>query len=323
MYKTNMTRPLRIEYNGAYYHIIVRGHRKESIFYTDIDRITFLKNLQETKDKYSLEIYAFVLMDNHYHLLLETKKGELSKAMHNLNTSYANWFKKKNNLVGSIFQGRYKGILIEDEKYMLAVSAYIHLNPIRAGIINYGNMYKWSSYMNYCNKGNKNERLVNTDLILSCFKNKKSYKEFINDLYKKGIGKDDIYGKNAIVGNEEFRDNLKERIKVDKRKKDITEYSNYKDIVGMNKKNIISIMERLYGVKSCDIRIKKRGNIYRKIYVYGLRKYTSLSIKEIGEDLNEKYKTISKYYTNFLKLIEKEKKVRKQVRLFDKKITGE
>ena len=129
-----MARPLRIEYPGAFYHILARGQRKDSIFYSDKDRKVFLHRLKETAQKYHIRIHAYVLMKNHYHLLMETPHGNLAKAMHYFNSNYTNWFRVKHSLVGSIFQGRYKSILIEKDAYLLELSAYIHLNPVRAEI---------------------------------------------------------------------------------------------------------------------------------------------------------------------------------------------
>jgi REP element-mobilizing transposase RayT len=103
-----MARQLRIEYPGAFYHVISRGERLGNIFFDNNDRLKFLEKLREAVNKFNLKIHCYVLMSNHFHFLLETPEGNLSKAMHFLNTSYANWFKSKHQIVGSVFQGRYK-----------------------------------------------------------------------------------------------------------------------------------------------------------------------------------------------------------------------
>ena len=115
-----MARQLRIEYEHAFYHVISRGERRENIFTCPEDKDKFLKKLAETVEKYKLFLHAYVLMDNHFHLLLETPQANLSKAMHHLNTSYANWFRFKYRLVGSVFQGRFKAILVEKDSYRRA-----------------------------------------------------------------------------------------------------------------------------------------------------------------------------------------------------------
>jgi len=122
-----VARQLRIEYKGAFYHVISRGTGRDKIFLNDKDKLKFLEKLGEAVDKFNLKIHSYVLMNNHYHLLKETPEGNLSKAMHYINTSYSNWVKSKHQIIGSVFQGRYKSILVEKEAYFLTLSAYIHL----------------------------------------------------------------------------------------------------------------------------------------------------------------------------------------------------
>ncbi len=130
-----MARQLRIEYPGALYHVISRGENREIIFNNDFDKYTFLKKTEEAVIKYCLKIHSFVLMNNHVHFLIETPFGNISKPMHNINTSYTNWYKAKYQKIGSVFHGRFKSILVEKEVHMLTVSTYIHLNPVRAKIV--------------------------------------------------------------------------------------------------------------------------------------------------------------------------------------------
>lgn len=113
-----MARQLRIEYQGAFYHVISRGERKENIFYDDNDRMKFLEKLGETVVKFNLKIHCYALMDNHFYLLLETPEGNLLKAMHYLYTNYSNWLKSKHQVIGPVFQGRYKSILVEKDAYL-------------------------------------------------------------------------------------------------------------------------------------------------------------------------------------------------------------
>ncbi len=107
-----MSRPLRIEYENAFYHVIARGERREAIFTCAADKEKFLIKLGEAAEKYRLLIHAYVLMDNHYHMLIETPQGNLSQAMHYLNASYSNWFRHKYEIIGSVFQGRYSQTIV-------------------------------------------------------------------------------------------------------------------------------------------------------------------------------------------------------------------
>ncbi len=139
-------------------------------------------------------------MSNHYHLLIETPDANLSKAMHDLNASYANWYRSKYNLIGSIFQGRYKAILVEKDEYILVLSAYIHLNPVRAGIVKDPEAYLWSSFRCYSGKSKAPHFLYMFD-ILEKFKTKKDYQKYVIDLLRdeKEIRSEEVYGINSIL----------------------------------------------------------------------------------------------------------------------------
>ncbi len=126
-----MSRPLRIQYPGAVYHVTCRGNERKEIFREDQDRITFLELLMDSQEIYQVKLYAWVLMENHFHLLLETPLGNLDQFMRRFNISYTGCFNRKYQRVGHLYQGRYKSILVEKENYLSELSRYIHLNPIR------------------------------------------------------------------------------------------------------------------------------------------------------------------------------------------------
>src|SRR6056297_1165389 len=162
-----MARPIRIEYPHAIYHIISRGLRRDKIFRKKKDKDKFLTKLKKTKEKYKLEIFSYCLMDNHYHLLIRTPLGNLTKAMHYLNASYTNWFKAKHDIVGPVFQGRYKSVLVQDDSYLLTLSSYIHLNPLRAGIVEYLKDYEYNSFNEYID--NVDRDIIDKGFILRKF----------------------------------------------------------------------------------------------------------------------------------------------------------
>ena len=126
-----MARPLRIEYKGAWYHVMSRGNQKQPIFYNDLDRKKFLKILGESSRTFEVEIHGYVLMENHFHFLLTTPRGNLSRFMHQFNSAYTIHFNRIHQLVGHLFQGRFRSPLIEAERYLYKLSRYIHLNPVR------------------------------------------------------------------------------------------------------------------------------------------------------------------------------------------------
>jgi putative transposase len=126
-----MARPLRVEFPGAWYHLTARGNERRAIFRSDWDRERFLDLLGELRVRFEVRIHAYVLMSNHYHLIVETAQGQLSRALHWLNVSYTVWFNRRHGRSGHLFQGRFKGILLDVEEHGAALSRYVHLNPVR------------------------------------------------------------------------------------------------------------------------------------------------------------------------------------------------
>jgi putative transposase len=129
-----MARPLRISYPGAFYHVTSRGNEQKAVFKSTPDRERFLEYLESSVQRYNAIIHAYCLMDNHYHLLLETPDGNLSRIMAHINGAYTMYFNIKRKRFGHLFQGRYKAILVEADEYAEELSRYIHLNPVRANI---------------------------------------------------------------------------------------------------------------------------------------------------------------------------------------------
>jgi putative transposase len=141
-----MARPLRIEFPGAIYHVTARGNARSAIFIDDDDRETFLVRLGEVVTHFAWLCHAYCLMNNHYHLLIETPEGNLSEGMRQLNGVYTQRFNRHHQRVGHIFQGRYKAILVERDRYLLELCRYVVLNPVRARVVKQIDRYPWSSY---------------------------------------------------------------------------------------------------------------------------------------------------------------------------------
>jgi len=204
-----MARSLRIEFEGAFYHILARGNERKNIFDNERDKEHFLELLRSVDIRFGAFLHSYVLMDNHYHLIVETPRGGLSRILHSLNTAYTVYFNKKHNRAGHLFQGRYKAILVEEDKYILALSRYVHLNPVLAGLVTRPEKYFWSSYRAYMKAGNP-EPWLRTDLILGQLSTdlnmaRKRYKEFVFEGIKKAIGNplQEAY-RGLILGSPEF-----------------------------------------------------------------------------------------------------------------------
>jgi putative transposase len=206
-----MARQLRIEYPGAFYHVTARGNEKQRIFYTPEDKSRFLEFLSRAHERFGIHFHAFCLMENHYHLFIETPEANLSRTMHFINTAYTIYLNKQHERVGHLFQGRFKAILVEADIYARELIRYIHMNPVRAGIVSKPEEYIWSSHREYMNLRKPSDWMVTsfTLMLFSDFVETARYKylEFINDPVNKPIQNPLIneHGKYLpILGSKEF-----------------------------------------------------------------------------------------------------------------------
>lgn len=163
-----MGRAWRIEFEGALYHILSRGNEKRDIVSDDSDRRRLRDAIGEAAERFDLDIFAYVLMNNHYHLLLRTRQANLSRAMQWFGTTYTQRYNTRHGRSGHLFQGRFKSIIVENDAYLLRLSLYIHRNPVRAGVVERLADFPWSTYRTYA-YGKAEPGWVQTDLILSQF----------------------------------------------------------------------------------------------------------------------------------------------------------
>ncbi|MEZ9903899.1 transposase [Vibrio breoganii] len=185
-----MSRPLRLEFARALYHVTARGNERNWIFFQDDDFTLYLTVLDEVCERYNWVIHAYCLMSNHYHLLLETPDGNLSKGMRQLNGVFTQKINRKHNRVGHLFQGRYKSILVDQEAYLLELCRYIVLNPVRAKMVDTPDEWQWSSWHNMVGN-NSSPDWLSTDAILLQFARERAkaidaYKRFVAE----GVGVD-------------------------------------------------------------------------------------------------------------------------------------
>ena len=163
-----MARPLRIEFPGALYHVMSRGNERRGIVRDDVDRRQRIDGLRRTVEIYGWRLHAFVLMGNHDHLFVETPEANLSAGMQHYNGSYTGYFNRRHRRVGHLFGGRFKGHLIEDQGYFLEVSRYIHLNPVRAGLVERPELWPWGSCPGYV-RAAKSLEWITYDRVLGEF----------------------------------------------------------------------------------------------------------------------------------------------------------
>lgn len=207
-----MARPLRLQFDGALYHVTTRGNAREDIFEDDADRHAFLEYLGKVVQRFHWLCYAYCLMDNHYHLVIETPEANLSKGMRQLNGVYTQRYNRRHRAVGHLFQGRYKAVLIQKESHLQEVCRYVVLNPVRAKAVQKVEQWKWSSYRGTAGLSNCPPWLA-TDWVLRQFGNNRlqaasRYRQFVRE----GVARPSIWeGLRAqvLLGEEDFVEKLK------------------------------------------------------------------------------------------------------------------
>lgn len=315
-----MTRPLRTQYPGAIYHVLNRGHRKERIFLEQRDREEFIFKLLKVKEKYHIKIHAYCLMHNHFHILMETAEPNLSKAMHDLECGYANWYRVKYQLVGSIFQNRFKSIIVEDDTYLLTLSSYIHLNPVRAGFVDNPEEYKWSSYQSYLH--DINDEIVDKDRTLLLSNGLDNYIQIVRGFKDKHLEKEMIYGKNSIIGGDDFI----VKIRASKPAASIIDTYAVPDLRKLRYLNDAEIANIVCEIFQCPVKqlsAKTQKNVERKVYLYLLRRYSSLKVKEIAFRNNMHYAAMTNLLGKFEKEIKNNKELETLINRCKSKIIGE
>ena len=293
-----MVRPLRLSFENAFYHITSRGNRREKIFYSDRDKKVFLKRLKEMLTKYSMICQTYCLMDNRYHLFIKTSKPNLSQGIHYLNSSYANWFRNKHQIIGPLFQGRFKSILVDADNYALVLSAYIHLNPLRAGIIKQLEDYPWSSYLDYLNLRKSN--ITDPSFVLNLidhntFKAIGKYREYVTENQEIKNPIRESY-RHIALGSETFIERVKEKIEHLGRKREIP---STRFLSKYDADMIIIKMTQVLNIERKVIFDKKRGNLNRSLAIYLIKGLTPLSLVKIGELFKMDYSAVSQAAKRF------------------------
>jgi putative transposase len=304
-----MARPLRIEFQGAFYHITSRGNEKGRIFTANRDREKFLDYLEAAYKRFKIVVHEYCLMPNHYHLIMETPLGNLCKCMQYINSSYTAYYNVKWKRAGHLFQGRYKSILVDADSYIKQLSRYIHLNPVRAKLVKSPEEYKWSSYRYYIST-KKAPNFLNTVFTLRLFGNsKKEYKRFVEEgLHQKVENPLKEIKADFILGNDEFVSKIKNRYLGG-----IEESRDLPHLRAINARNISP--DLIIDLINKQEHLSDKEKIKLKVYI--LRKYTDVNLQEISICLaRHKKMSISSISQMFTRL----EMIRKKDRELDKKI---
>ncbi len=290
-----MSRPLRIEWEGGFYHITARGNEKRPIFRIERDFLRFVGRFERIYERYGVVIHAYVLMTNHYHLLVETPRANLSNALHDLNTAYTNYFNRRHDRVGHLFQGRYRSIVVEKDPYLLELSRYIHLNPVRAGMVKRPEAYRWSSYPSYLSLGSCPEWLRREDILgqmdKSPMKGRRKYRQFVEEGLRGEIRDplEAVMGGIAL-GDETFWEEVRDRVQGFQGRNEIPA------LRGIHRKTqagvIVEKVASFYGVRPDRITgLEHPLHRGTQVAMYLARKKTDLSLNEIAAIFGKRHYT--------------------------------
>jgi len=308
-----MSRPLRIEYPDAWYHVMNRGRRREEIFDGKEDYGQFVDILKETARVWKLRISAYCLMPNHYHLLVQTPEANLSRCLRHIDGVYTQRFNRFHGLDGPLFRGRYKSILVDGDKYLLPLVRYIHRNPIRAGLTKKLDSYPWSSHRNYVS-GAKNETWIYKEFILSLFSGKKGDRP---RAYHRFVALEDeaeilgIFEKKwpSVLGSGDFVRWIKEKYYAGKLNDEMPQSKELAPEVDLIQRTV----ERFYGIDREALLRSRRGvfNEPRNIAIYLTRQLRGDSLKRIGMNFGvSKYSSVSSVIERIKKDMAQDRKLR-------------
>ena len=297
-----MARPLRIQYPGAYYHVVCRGNKRQKIFLDEYDRHQFLKILRESLGIYSVVLFFYVLMDNHFHVGVQTIKANLSEFMRCFNICYTGWFNFHHATCGHLYQGRYKAFLVDADNYFLELSRYIHLNPVRtskSATISYKDtfenlkLFKWSSLPGYLTKSRTLD-FINYDMVLEMAGGRHRYSDFFLDGIKNGVDNpfEDVQHQ-IILGDDLFVTQVR-NLYIEKGS--VTEQPNYRSITAdkVDPTTIIEYVIRIMGSRLEDVHQRNGNAILRGVVSDFLYRYSNMTQREIGRYLGVDHSAVSK-----------------------------
>jgi len=325
-----MARALRIQFPGAFYHITCRGIERRKIFRDDKDRHKFIALLSGSLETYQVVLHAYIMMTNHFHLLIQTKKANCSEFMRHFNICYTGWFNWRHHRCGNLYQGRYKAFLVDADNYLLELSRYLHLNNIRVRNMRllsfrerwqYAWGYRWSSLAGYVSE-RKAVKYVDYGLILSMVGGREAYRAFMVDGLKRGLKSPFKKVKRRIIlGDDNFIRKAKRYLKGGS----IREQPSYRDMVVsiLEPEEVIGIMTKECGVTKEILKRRGANGVIRGIIAELLYKYCDITQQQIGSYLGAiDYMSVSQLRRRLKEKMSQEASVRKKFVEFETKLKG-
>jgi len=281
-----MSRPLRIEYPGAVYHVMNRGSDRQKVFLGNSDYQAFLKTVSEAHDLWGIEVFAYCLMANHYHLCLRTPQGNLSRVMRHVDGLYTQRFNRSHRRDGSLFRGRYKAIVVDADEYLIGVVRYIHLNPIGAKLVGQPEEYMWSSHELYL-EGSRFKPWVNRKEVLDHFGSTSEFHQYVQSGNEEGI--EEFYSskkQSPVLGGEGFRGKVMRYLGPMG-----VEHPRYERItVRPSAERVLKVVAQVYGKGVDDLRTGRRGeeNEGRKVAMYLMKRLCDMTLGEAAKEFGVK-----------------------------------
>ena len=276
-----MARPLRIQYPGAVYHVMNRGGARQKIFLEKEDYEASFKSIREIHERWRVEIFAYCLMGNHYHICLRTPEGNLSRVMRHLDGLYTQRFNRMHRRDGALLRGRYKAIVVDKDSYLAQVVRYIHLNPLEAGLVREPQAYVWSSHRFYL-RPKEAPKWLRPEEVMGEFASITAFHGFVLEGNEQAL--EEFYKKvrqSPVLGDEEFRERLIEKpLRVDR------EHPRHeRAAVRPSVDKVLKALAKIYRVKVKDLLTAKRGkqNEARKVGMYLIKELCDLRLQEIAE----------------------------------------
>lgn len=312
-----MSRPLRIEYPDAWYHVMNRGRRGDDVFADDRDREVFIALLREASEMFDLHISAFCLMSNYYHVLMQTPKANLSRAMRHINGVYTQRYNRRHDTDGQLFRGRYKSVLVQKDSHLLELLRYIHRNPVRANMCSQVSAFPWSSHKGYVSTAKKWNWLYK-EFVLAMFdkdygKSVRQYKKFVeledSDEVATFFGKKNLP---VFFGSKEFINWVKNTYSQLKNHKEMPQTKSLAPTIAEIKNTVC----QYYEIEQQQLAQTKRGQINeaRNVAIFLARRKCGLKLEEIGLEFGlQKYSSVSSIVTRTAKILMNNKQLQKRV----------
>ena len=341
-----MARKLRIEYEGAIYHVTCRmlGNARSELFIDAADRMRFIESLSERVEQYNIRLYMYVLMKNHFHLVFETPEGNCSKFMHALSTSYTVYYNLRHNRHGHLFDGRFKSKLVDGDEYLLSLSRYVHLNPVKIRSmrnkplderLGYLQHYMWSSYAGYIDK-NKQLPYIEYAPILSEMTGKKNewpenYKRFVES----GVAEDDLEFKKILKASPKSIGGKGFTIWIDKLYQELVDGIGESEDVSfrhtsktLSSEAVLGVLSELLDIEVEEFSKRRRCSYVRALAAGYLIRYSGKSQREVagllgfgsGSAVSKQLAQYRELFTNDKQLVKLQNKADK---LLDEKRSNE